>query len=526
MPSTGATPDRAIRAQPATLGGCPAPEQWLRYLDATASSPSREQVERHLDHCSSCRIVLAEAARDNFMSASTATEAAPSARTLVLGEKIGERYEVRRFIAKGGMGEVYEAFDLVLHEVVALKTLTLAISDQLDAYERMLTEVRAARRVTHPNVCRQFEFGIHRAAGRDRERVPFLTMELMEGRTLAAALAADGPLTEKRTRQILRDVATGLSAIHAAGIVHRDLKSENVFLTTGADGAPKAVVMDFGVALAPRTVLGRDAAGEGEGLVGTLDYMAPEQIQGLPASPASDIYSFGIIAFELLTGRLPFPRSSTPRTAALRLGGETPRLPTSIQRGSPWCNALLEKCLSLDPALRPRTAAEIVQMLDEVGRPTRRAVKVGAAGLLIVGLAIAMARGGSSPAPVSPRLVPGRAGKVGLPASAEVRRPAYAAEPTSSPSPPSPSPPPPPPLKATAALPPDVLPPTAMAPVKPRLRRPRSGAARATAPSSPEAPALPAAAGQRPPANIDPLAPGRPRPRHPDDLADPFAPAP
>ena len=368
---------------------CLSIDDCLSYLAGESTGPTAQNIPLHVETCAACRVVMAEAAR------ATATRSRPSRpgavpRTLRSGERLLDRYEILRFIAKGGMGEVYEAFDAALSETVALKTLPLADVDQIEAVSGLRTEVRLARKVTHPNVCRILEFGVHRSAGRDADSIPFLTMELLAGETLARTLARVGRFSPDAVVEILADVLTGLEAIHAAGIVHRDLKSENIFLVPGAAGKPRAIVMDFGLAQLQR--LREDSQGStNEAVVGTLDYLAPEQFNGRGATPASDIYALGVIAFELLTGRRPFVGDTQLGRAATRLIADPPR-PSALRAGlgASW-DRLVGRCLRRDPAQRPKNVGEVRRALEEVGTRSRAAISWAG---LAASLALALVVGG------------------------------------------------------------------------------------------------------------------------------------
>jgi tRNA A-37 threonylcarbamoyl transferase component Bud32 len=361
------------------ISGCLSVEECLSYVAGSASAPAPRDLQRHVDGCSACRLVLAEAARGaNDVSLPSQPVGAP--RTLRIGETLLGRYEVRRFIAKGGMGEVYEAFDVALSEAVALKTLALSSIDEPGAADRLRGEVRLARKITHSNVCRILEFGVHRASGKDADVVPFLTMELLRGETLARAIARAGRFTEALTWKLLREIVSGLEAVHAAGIVHRDLKSENVFLSTSANALTRAVVMDFGLAQVQR--LREDSRKPtGGAVVGTLDYMAPEQLEGKLATPSSDVYALGIIAFEMLTGRLPHAGQTQFARVAAKLVAAPPR-PSADVRGlhSGW-DALVGHCLERSPAERP-DLDEVARALDQVSTPVKRVKPSIAAGVV------------------------------------------------------------------------------------------------------------------------------------------------
>jgi serine/threonine protein kinase len=196
------------------------------------------------------------------------------------GEVIAGRYEVRRLLGRGGMGEVYAARDRELGAEVALKTLRPEKTADPASLRRFHREIRLARKVTHPNVCRIFDVGF---AARGASELVFFTMELLAGRTLARTLAERGPLPPAEARSIAAEVAAGLAAIHDAGIVHRDLKTENVILVPSQDGV-RAVVTDFGLAL------GQEGAERSTtGLAGTPHAMAPEQVLGRPVRDTPDL---------------------------------------------------------------------------------------------------------------------------------------------------------------------------------------------------------------------------------------------
>ncbi|HZI14173.1 MAG TPA: serine/threonine-protein kinase, partial [Myxococcus sp.] len=229
----------------------------------------------------------------------------PPVRTLASGDMVAGRYRVLRFIAEGAMGEVYEVEDLTLRERVALKLIRPELASQPRALERFTRELLLARRVTHPGVCRVFDLGRHLGAGPDgaAREVVFLTMELLAGRTLREHLAQRGRLAPGEVLELARQLAAALDAAHAAQVIHRDFKSGNVMLVPGAGprGGTRVVVTDFG--LARGEVLQEDGSVSQESYFqGSPAYMSPEQVEGRPLSLASDLYSFGVVLFELVTG--------------------------------------------------------------------------------------------------------------------------------------------------------------------------------------------------------------------------------
>lgn len=279
------------------------------------------------------------------------------------GTVLEERYEVVRLLGKGGMGEVYEVRDLELGENVALKTLLEGLADDSGMADRFRREVQLARKVSHPNVCRVFEYGrIRSGGGGGRGEVLYLTMELLRGQTLAAALRESGRFSVPETLALLEQLAAGLDAAHRAGVIHRDLKSLNVFVEP-VEGGRRVVITDFGLA---RSSLQRADKGgatlTAEGAVlGTPAYMAPEQVTGETTGPATDIYALGVVLFECLAGSRPFQGSTPMAVAVARLQGPPPPI-RSLRPELPeaW-EACLSKCLARRPEDRFATAADVVR---------------------------------------------------------------------------------------------------------------------------------------------------------------------
>jgi eukaryotic-like serine/threonine-protein kinase len=274
---------------------------------------------------------------------------ATTAERFAIGSIAAGRYRIERFIAAGGMGEVYAAHDIVLDTTVALKTLRPELEGSADAIARLRREIALARSVTDPHICRIHDVGVHDG------RV-FLSMELLEGRTLAELVRAPG-LAIAEVERIAAQLVVGLGALHGASIIHRDFKTANVIVVGDGDGT-RAVITDFGLA---RSLDSTDARLTIEsGLLGTPAYMAPEQVEARPATKASDIYSLGIVLFELLTGKLPFDEDTAMATATARLTKDPPR-PSSLRSDIParW-DAIVLRCLERDPAERFADVADIL----------------------------------------------------------------------------------------------------------------------------------------------------------------------
>ncbi|MGZ3459558.1 MAG: protein kinase domain-containing protein, partial [Archangium sp.] len=283
------------------------------------------------------------------------------------GAVLAGRYRVVRFIARGGMGEVYAAEDLSLHEPVALKTIRSELAVTSEALLRFKRELRLARRVTHANVCRVFDIGEHEAepeAGHAPSRTIFFTMELLEGPTLYEQLILHGRMPPEQVLHLAEQMAAALDAAHAAQIIHRDFKSSNVMLVPAPSvpGGQRAVVTDFG--LARGAVIEGDGTASREGqLVGSPAYMSPEQVEGHPLSPASDIYSFGVVLFEMMTGRRPFVADTPMATAVRRLHAPPPSPRELVPELPPSWERVLLRCLERQPGARFASAAEAVSAL-------------------------------------------------------------------------------------------------------------------------------------------------------------------
>lgn len=277
--------------------------------------------------------------------------AGPSPGTMIAG-----RYRIEAYLAAGGMGQVYRAYDVELGVPLALKTIRPEIAADPASLRRFKQEVLLARSVTHPNVCRIFDLQRDDATG-----ASFLTMEFLAGETLASRISREGAFAPAETLPLVRQLADALDAAHRAGIVHRDFKSPNVMLVPG-EGEARAVITDFGLAVT-RDAAGTIAEGEGGGLVGTPAYMSPEQAGGGPVGPASDLYALGVVLFEMCTGRLPF-RGATPLETARAHLAQPPPSPRSLAGvEESWERAIL-RLLSKAPAERFASAGEVVRALE------------------------------------------------------------------------------------------------------------------------------------------------------------------
>src|SRR5262245_50347618 len=263
------------------------------------------------------------------------------------GDVLDARWEIRAFLGRGGMGAVYRAHDRTLNEEVALKVIRPDLMEAPQTRDRFTSEIKLARRVSHHGVCRIHEYG---EDGRQR----FFTMELVEGRNLRDLIADAGPLSPERATALAAEMADALQAIHAAGIVHRDLKPLNVMV----DPHGRVKLMDFGIAKG----LASGTPGTGDGyVVGSPEYMSPEQARGRPVDARSDVYALGIVLFEMLTGQVPFRATDPVGTLLMHLED-----PPALERVPEPLRPILARALAKDPEQRFRTAMGMAQALRAV----------------------------------------------------------------------------------------------------------------------------------------------------------------
>jgi serine/threonine protein kinase len=323
-----------------------------------------------------------QAEDEHFLSSSAlglfGPKVEPQTQRFDIGQLLAGRFKVIRFIAAGGMGEVYEAEDLELRELVAIKTILPDILLNANGVSRFKREVQLARRVTHPNVCRIFDVFRHRPEGTDPElEILIVSMELLHGITLADRLRQDGRIPTDEGIRLIRQLAAALAAAHQHRITHRDFKPGNVMLvpSSKAPDACRAVVTDFGLAIrsidpASTTVSRATTLATEHGLVGTPAYMAPEQLEGHLATPASDVYSLGVVAYEIVTGVHPNPEKNIVLLINAILN--RPPEPPSIRNSqvSRALDSLIVKALDKNPRNRHESADEFLKELERIDRPS------------------------------------------------------------------------------------------------------------------------------------------------------------
>jgi len=350
----------------------PGSERWERVksLFDAALERSPEERERFLaDRCDD-EDVRAEVlsllhnhdSADNFMLSGTEGVLAgaaepPSDQALVSGARLGP-YEITAFLEAGGMGEVYRARDTRLDRHVAVKVLPRTLAGDRDRLRRFELEARAVAALNHPNILALYDIGV-------QDGTFYAVSELLEGRTLRHHLAS-GALTVRRVLEYAVQVARGLSAAHAQGVVHRDLKPENIFITK--DG--RAKILDFGLAksLSPATPSSSTISnGTEPGMIlGTAGYMSPEQVRGENVNHLSDIFSFGAVLYEMLSGKRPFKRNTNLETMNAILNEDPPQVSILKPKIPPVLSRIVDRCLEKNQDERFYSARDLAFDLETI----------------------------------------------------------------------------------------------------------------------------------------------------------------
>ncbi len=272
---------------------------------------------------------------------------------------LAERYRIVAQVGRGGMGEVYRAEDLRLGQTVALKFLPALQGRNPDDLAQLHHEVRIARQISHPNVCRVFDIG-------DSDGMPFITMEFIDGENLASLMKRIGRLQPDKAIQLAQQLCAGLAEAHSFGVLHRDLKPANIML----DGRGNARITDFGLAIMAAEARGEDA------WAGTPSYMSPEQLSGEKPTVQSDIYALGLVLYELFTGKDAYPGASVAEIIRQRQKGAPVKISGIVKGLEPAIEHAILQCLEKDPRSRPRTVLQIAAALPG-GDPLAAAIAAG-----------------------------------------------------------------------------------------------------------------------------------------------------
>lgn len=297
--------------------------------------------------CSYCGTEISPGTPRSSGPSGTMTFQTPT-RGLTRGTVLAKRFEVIEEIGHGGMGTVYKVYDPRIDEVLAVKILKPEIASDAETIERFRNEIRLARKVAHRHVCRMYDLG-------EDGLTVYITMEFVPGEDLKSFIRRSKVINEAKVLDLSFQIAEGLQEAHRQGIVHRDLKPQNIMI----DHEGNAKIMDFGIA---RSLSSRGQTGTGV-IIGTPEYMAPEQADGRGADQRTDIYALGAIMFEMATGRLPF-EGETPLSIVLKHKSERPAVPSELndQLSTGLCRVIM-KCLEKDPGKRYQNATALLEDL-------------------------------------------------------------------------------------------------------------------------------------------------------------------
>ncbi|WP_164008840.1 serine/threonine-protein kinase [Pyxidicoccus trucidator] len=289
-------------------------------------------------------------------------------RDPLVGLKLGE-YELRTRVGVGGMGLVYEGIQPLIGKRVAVKVLRPELAHSTEQVERLLAEARAVNAIRHRGIIDIFGFG----------QVPdgrqYIVMEFLDGQALDAVLTEKNRLPVQEALSLLDEVLAALAAAHGAGVVHRDLKPSNIFLVRQPDGSRYVKVLDFGLAKRAQTPTGRSAQTRTDMVVGTPEYMAPEQARGQEVGPMTDLYALGVVTFEMVTGRLPFVGTSPVDLLMKHVEARPPRPSEFVPDLPPALDAFILQMLTKDPEARPNSADALRQQLNKLRRTLRSSTR-------------------------------------------------------------------------------------------------------------------------------------------------------
>jgi serine/threonine-protein kinase len=337
------------------------PQERAAYLDAACDGDTelRREVESLLRHQQPTGNLISTLVNDAARLLRQTPFVISDETRFIPGTILAERYRIIGQLGKGGMGEVYRADDLKLGQPVALKFLPEKLSKDAAMLERFHREVRTARKVSHPNVCRVFDIG-------EVEGQQFLSMEYIDGEDLSSLLRRIGRLPEDKAIEIARQLCAGLAAAHEESVLHRDLKPANIMI----DGRGRARITDFGLAGLSDEFRGNEIRS------GTPAYMSPEQLAGKEVSIKSDIYSLGLLLYEVFTGKKAFPADTLDEIIRQRETSTPASISSLIKDIDPLVERVIGRCLEKEPEKRPASALQVAAALPG-GNPLEAAIAAG-----------------------------------------------------------------------------------------------------------------------------------------------------
>ncbi|HZM12394.1 MAG TPA: serine/threonine-protein kinase, partial [Candidatus Limnocylindrales bacterium] len=345
-----AVPKPALDSDAMTSMGVPVPD--VTIAEPAPPNPPKpvsppEPAKR--DSSNDATLVPTTKKRDASSGTPSPIYAAIGATILEIGTVLGGRYEIQKLLGMGGMGAVYKAHDLEVDRTLGLKVIRPDLAGNPAILARFKQELVLARQVTHRNIIRIYDLN-------EADGVKFITMEYIEGEDLRTILTRAGKLPPKEAINIMRQACSGLLAAHAEGVIHRDLKPSNIM----RDGSGRVVIMDFGLA---KTVQSDGMTQTGM-MIGTMEYMSPEQAMGSELDARSDLFTMGLIFYELLTGNIPFRAESAIASLVKRTQERATPLSDVDPTIPPTLSLIAAKCLERDPKARYNNVQELIDDLD------------------------------------------------------------------------------------------------------------------------------------------------------------------
>src|SRR5271169_4739162 len=349
--SSSATPQPALGSDAMTSPGLGSPDltQAAAQKLPASDSPLSPPPTAKRDSSNDATFVEQRKTRGGSSGVPNQIYAAIGATVLEVGTVLGGRYEIQKLLGMGGMGAVYKARDVEVDRTVGLKVIRPDLAGNPAILARFKQELVLARQVTHRNIIRIYDLN-------EADGVKFITMEFIEGEDLRTILTREGKVPPKEAINVLRQACLGLQAAHHEGVIHRDLKPSNIM----RDASGRVVIMDFGLA---KTVQGDGMTQTGM-MIGTMEYMSPEQAMGSELDSRSDIFTMGLIFYELLTGNIPFRAESAIASLVKRTQERAVPLSDVDPTIPPALSMIAAKCLERDPKARYSTAQELIDDLD------------------------------------------------------------------------------------------------------------------------------------------------------------------